>query len=305
MASSWIWQQSDWPQFRWNGSALEPLLEQARAERQELLSRLETLEHPLDREAISALLGRESLGTAAIEGELLDPGQVRSSIARRLQLPLVDGQPAASAQVEGLLDVLLEATSSLEAPLSLATLHHWHRRLFAAGPDGLRAIRIGELRDQAPMQVLSGAIGRERLHFEAPPRAQLEQQLDGLLRADLAHLWFLTLHPYEDGNGRLARAITDRLLAEPWASPPRSCGSGRGITRQSVAGCRTGGFHKRHDLAQGHQPHQGEPSHGLARSGRTGGTAGDRADRRGPQPRLSPPLARRTATSGWRIGGNR
>jgi Fic family protein len=174
------------------------------------------------------LLGRESLGTAAIEGELLDPGQVRSSIARRLRLPLAEGQPAASAQVEGLLDVLLEATSTLDEPLTLATLNHWHQRLFAAGPDGLRAIRIGELRDEAPMQVLSGAIGRERLHFEAPPRDQLEEQLeaflewvasppvqlDGLLRAGLAHLWFLTLHPYEDGNGRLARAITDRLLAQ-------------------------------------------------------------------------------------------
>lgn len=228
MASSWIWQQPDWPQFRWQGSDLEPLLEQARSARQELLSRLETLEPPLDREAISALLGRESLGTAAIEGELLDPGQVRSSIARRLRLPLAEGQPAASAQVEGLLDVLLEATSSQEAPLTLTTLNHWHQRLFTAGPDGLRAIRIGELRDEAPMQVLSGAIGRERLHFEAPPRDQLEEQLkvfldwvasppaqlDGLLRAGLAHLWFLTLHPYEDGNGRLARAITDRLLAE-------------------------------------------------------------------------------------------
>jgi Fic family protein len=228
MASSWIWQQPDWPRFRWKGSALEPRLEPARAARQELLSRLETLGPPLDREAISALLGRESLGTAAIEGELLDPGQVRSSIARRLQLPLVEGQPAASPQVEGLLDVLLEATSTLDKPLTLATLNHWHQRLFAAGPDGLRAIRIGELRDEAPMQVLSGAIGRERLHFEAPPRDQLEKQLeafldwvasppaqlDGLLRAGLAHLWFLTLHPYEDGNGRLARAITDRLLAQ-------------------------------------------------------------------------------------------
>jgi Fic family protein len=228
MASSWIWQQPDWPQFRWKSSALDPLLEQARSARQELLSRLESLEPPLDREAISALLGRESLGTAAIEGELLDPGQVRSSIARRLHLPLAEGLPAASAQVEGLLDVLLEATSTLDEPLTLATLNHWHRRLFAAGPDGLRAIRIGELRDEAPMQVLSGAIGRERLHFEAPPRDQLEEQLeafldwvasppaqqDGLLRAGLAHLWFLTLHPYEDGNGRLARAITDRLLAE-------------------------------------------------------------------------------------------
>jgi Fic family protein len=228
MASFWIWQQPDWPQFRWDGIALESLLGQARVARQELLSRLQTLEPPLGREVISTLLSRESLGTAAIEGELLDPGQVRSSIARRLQLPLAEGQTAASAQVEGLLDVLLEATSTLGAPLTLAMLHHWHRRLFAAGPDGLRAIRIGELRDEAPMQVLSGAIGRERMHFEAPPRNQLELQLEaflqwinsppkplnGLLCAGLAHLWFLTLHPYEDGNGRLARAITDRLLAQ-------------------------------------------------------------------------------------------
>jgi Fic family protein len=243
MASSWIWQQPHWPEFRWKSSALEPLLEQARAARQELLNRLETLEPPLDREAISALLGRESLGTAAIEGELLDPSQVRSSIARRLRLPLAEGQPAASAQVEGLLDVLLEATSTLDQPLTLATLNHWHRRLFAAGPDGLRAIRIGELRDEAPMQVLSGAIGRERLHFEAPPRDQLEEQLkafldwvasppaqlDGLLRAGLAHLWFLTLHPYEDGNGRLARAITDRLLAQDCRAQAQQALSGRAL----------------------------------------------------------------------------
>jgi Fic family protein len=222
---------------------VDPLLLQARATRQELLAGLKALEPPLDREAISALLGRESLGTAAIEGELLDPGQVRSSIARRLQLPLAEGQPAASAQVEGLLDVLLEATSTLEAPLTLATLHHWHRRLFAAGPDGLRAIRIGELRDQAPMQVLFGAIGRERLHFEAPPRDQLERQLsdflhwiasppkqlDGLVRAGLAHLWFLTLHPYEDGNGRLARAITDRLLAQDCGAQAQQAFVGRAL----------------------------------------------------------------------------
>jgi Fic family protein len=243
MASSWIWQQPDWPRFRWKDSALESLMEQARAAREGLLSRLETLEPPLDLEAISALLGRESLGTAAIEGELLDPGQVRSSIARRLRLPLAEGQPAASAQVEGLLDVLLEATSTLDEPLTLATLNHWHQRLFAAGPDGLRAIRIGELRDEAPMQVLSGAIGRERLHFEAPPRDQLEEQLeaflawvasppaqlDGLVRAGLAHLWFLTLHPYEDGNGRLARAITDRLLAQDCKAQSQQVLSGRAL----------------------------------------------------------------------------
>lgn len=227
MASTWIWQQPDWPQFRWDPATINPLLVDARAARQELLNKLEALEPPLDREAVSALLGLESMGTAAIEGELLDPSQVRSSIARRLQLPLTEGNPAASVQVEGLLDVLLEATSSPNAPLTQATLNHWHRRLFAAGPDGLRAIRIGELRDASPMQVLSGPIGRERVHFEAPPRHRLvteleaflewmacpQPQLDGLVRAGLAHLWFLTLHPYEDGNGRLARAISDRVLA--------------------------------------------------------------------------------------------
>ena len=248
MASSWIWQQPDWPRFRWDSAALASPLGQARAARQELLIRLETLEPTLNRDVISALLGRESLGTAAIEGELLDPAQVRSSIARRLCLPLAEGQPAASAQVEGLLDVLLEATSALESRLTLATLNQWHQSLFADGPDGLRAIRIGDLRDAAPMQVLSGAIGRERLHFEAPPRDRLEDQLDaclhwiaspparldGLLRAGLAHLWFLTLHPYEDGNGRLARAITDRLLAQDCRTTSHQELSGRamGISAQ-------------------------------------------------------------------------
>ena len=134
MASFWIWQQLDWPLFRWNSSVLEPLLEKARAARQELLGRLETLEPPLDREVISALLGREAQGTAAIEGELLDAGQVRSSIARRLHLPLAAGLQSASAQAEGLVDVLLEATSTLEVPLTLATLNHWHRRLFGLPP---------------------------------------------------------------------------------------------------------------------------------------------------------------------------
>ena len=144
---------------------------QARAARRNLLAKLEALEPPLDREAISALLGRESLGTAAIEGELLDPGQVRSSVARRLQLPLAEGQPTASAQMEGLLDVLLEATTTLDAPLTQALLNHWHQRLFAAGPDGLHAIRIGALRGEAPMQVLSGAIADRLLAEDCRPQA--------------------------------------------------------------------------------------------------------------------------------------
>jgi Fic family protein len=146
-------------------------------------------------------------------------------------------------ELVAVLDALLEATSSLDAPLTLATLNHWHQRLFAGGPDGLSAIQIGELRDGAPMQVLSGAIGRGRLHLEAPLRDQLDgqqgafldwvayapAQLDGLLRAGLAHLWFLTLHPYEDGNGRLARAITDRLLAQDCKAQAQQALSGRAL----------------------------------------------------------------------------
>jgi len=124
--------------------------------------------------------------------------------------------------------LLLASTAELDEPLTLAALHRWHADLFAAGPDGLRAIAIGDLRGSLPMQVVSGAIGRETLHFEAPPRESLERQLtllldwfngpslelDGLMRAGLAHLWFVTLHPYDDGNGRLARALTDRALAQ-------------------------------------------------------------------------------------------
>ena len=243
MASAWIWQQPDWPRFRWDEGQLQESLEQALFQRTQLLEQLEQLESPLAQDAISALLSRESIGTSAIEGEQLDPAQVRSSVARRLGLPLAEGQPPASAQVEGLLDVLLEATSDLGTPLSAETLNHWHQRLFAAGADGWRSIRIGALRGDAPMQVLSGPIGRERLHFEAPPRAGLERELaallewingpslalNGLLRAGLGHLWYLTLHPYEDGNGRLARAITDRLLAQHAAANLNAAISGRAL----------------------------------------------------------------------------
>jgi len=169
-----------------------------------------------------------SASTAGIEGEQLDPAEVRSSVARRLQLPLEPQQPRPSAKVDGLVQTLLTATSDLEAPLSLNSLNTWHRSLFAAGPDGLRAIRIGELRGDEPMQVVSGPIGRETLHFQAPPRQGLEaalqhlidwfnappEGLDGLIRAGLSHLWLVTLHPYDDGNGRLARALTDRALAQ-------------------------------------------------------------------------------------------
>ncbi|MCP9904706.1 Fic family protein [Cyanobium sp. BA5m-21] len=231
MEPRWIWQQPDWPNFRWDGAALRPALLQASAARQGLAEQLDRLDAGLGREALAVLISRESLSTAAIEGEQLDPAEVRSSVARRFQLPPdTPGSPQreASAKVEGLVQLLLASTAELDEPLTLATLHRWHADLFAAGPDGLRAIAIGDLRGSLPMQVVSGAIGRETLHFEAPPREGLEGQLtllldwfnglslelDGLIRAGLVHLWFVTLHPYDDGNGRLARALTDRALAQ-------------------------------------------------------------------------------------------
>ena len=228
MDRHWIWEQPDWPQFRWDAEQLRPALRRAHVQRLELQEQLNQLDASLQEEAAAALLSRESLSTAGIEGVQLDPAEVRSSVARRLQLPLESQQPRPSAKVDCLVQTLFTATSNLEAPLSLANLNSWHRSLFAAGPDGLRAIRIGELRGEDPMQVLSGPIGRETLHFQAPPRQGLEaalqqliawfnappEGLDGLIRAGLSHLWFVTLHPYDDGNGRLARALSDRALAQ-------------------------------------------------------------------------------------------
>jgi Fic family protein len=188
MEQRWIWQQSNWPSFCWDAARLQPLLEQAHQQRQRLAERLAGLDSHLACEALAALLSRESLSTPAIEGEQLDPAEVRSSLARRLQLPLEPAQTRSSARVDGLVRLVWAATDQLDQPLTQAVLHDWHRGLFAEGSEGLRAVAIGELRGPLPMQVVSGAIGCERLHFEAPPRSGLEVEL--------------------------ARAITDRALAQ-------------------------------------------------------------------------------------------
>ena len=154
---------------------------------------------------------------------------VHSSVARRLQLPLQPGQPQPSAQVEGLVDLLMAATAELSMPLTIERLNSWHQQLFKAGTSHLRSVPTGVLRSGTmPMQVVSGAIGRERFHFEAPPSHALPKMLNvffhwfngppqglcPLLRSGVAHLWFVTLHPYEDGNGRMGRALTKRILAQ-------------------------------------------------------------------------------------------
>lgn len=228
-SGDWIWEQPQWPRFRWDDQQLRPGLAAADQARQHLLAKLEALDPSLQREAAAVLLSREGLNTTAIEGETLDPAMVRSSLARRLQLPPQPGQPQPSAQVEGLVDLLMAATTQLSAPLTVARLNGWHRQLFQCGTPSLRSVPIGVLRSGAmPMQVVSGAIGRERVHFEAPPSRGLPRMLTALLhwfntppqglppllRSGVTHLWFVTLHPYEDGNGRLARALTERVLAQ-------------------------------------------------------------------------------------------
>lgn len=223
----WIWQHPDWPAFRWDAAAIAPLQGKARLAQGKVLGAARMLDDGLSLEAVAAILVEDGLTTSAIEGERLDVEAVRSSVARHLGLPTV-GLPAAPRAVDGLIEVLLDATRGHGQPLSIPRQCGWQAALFPTGHSGLYPIRVGELRGDAPMRVVSGGAGRERVRFLAPPRDELESRLeaflgwfnqppadlDGLVRAGLAHLWFVTLHPFEDGNGRLARAITDMALAQ-------------------------------------------------------------------------------------------
>jgi Fic family protein len=226
-APAWIWQQPDWPSFRWDDAAIGPALARARLAQGKVLGAARLLDPSLGTEAVAAILVEDGVTTSAIEGERLDVNAVRSSVARRLGLSTA-GLPAPPRAVDGLVQVLLDATEHHDHPLGLERLCGWQAALFPTGRSGLRPIRTGRLRGRSPMQVVSGRVGHERVHFVAPPLAGLKGEvnrflawfnsppadIDGLVRAGLAHLWFVTLHPFEDGNGRLARAITDMALAQ-------------------------------------------------------------------------------------------
>jgi len=223
----WIWQQDGWPTFHWDVAALAAPLAAARRAQGEVAGMARLLDEDSDVSAQVEVLTREGVATSAIEGESVDPGAVRSSLARRLGLPTA-GLPPAPRHVDGLVDVMLEATRDAAHPLSLQQLAAWQAALFPTGRSGLHEIRVGELRGDAPMQIVSGPVGRERVHYEAPPRERLDTEmkwflawfnkppadLDGLLRAGVAHAWFELVHPFEDGNGRVGRALLDRALAQ-------------------------------------------------------------------------------------------
>ena len=224
----WIWQQPDWPRFTWQAEPLAPLLRACTQAQGRLIGMLGAVGNDTEAQSSLDAMLQNIVTSSAIEGEQLNVGSVRSSLAKRLG---VSEEGRTTARSEGLAQLLLDATQAHQQPLDLERLYAWHRWLFP-GDDSLtvRPLLIGALRGDEPMQVVSGRLDRPTVHFEAPPRAGLEQQLadfldwfersrsdaslDPLLRAGIAHFWFVTLHPFDDGNGRLTRAITDLALAQ-------------------------------------------------------------------------------------------
>jgi Fic family protein len=231
----YIWQAEDWPDWRFDLAALaEPMAEVSRAQGL-LMGRLADIGMALRDRASLAALTEDVVKTSEIEGERLDVESVRSSIARRLGVDIGALAPV-DRHVEGLVAMVLDAATNSQAPVTRERLFGWHAALFPTGYSGLSRIDVGAWRDDAsgPMQVVSGPVGRQRVHFEAPPADSLEAEMDrflgwvngpprqpALIRAGLGHLWFVTLHPFDDGNGRMARAIGDLLLARADGSPQR------------------------------------------------------------------------------------
>ncbi|ESQ87867.1 Fic family protein [Asticcacaulis benevestitus] len=232
---TYIHQRDTWPVFRWHEGALARQLADVRHRQGRLIGRMEALGFNLRAEAVLATLTEDVMKSSEIEGEALDREQVRSSIARRLGMD-VGGLIAADRHVEGVVEMMLDATQNFRAPLTEERLFDWRAALFPTGRSGMTKIAVGAWRGEAsgPMQVVSGPLGKERVHYEAPPahlldggmRAFLQgfeqgEPTDPVIKAAVAHLWFVTLHPFEDGNGRIARAIADMALARSEGSPQR------------------------------------------------------------------------------------
>jgi Fic family protein len=216
-----------WPRFRWDSKQVLPLLADVRHRQGRLLGAMEGLGFDLRTEASLSVLTADVIKSSAIEGEALDENQVRSSIARRLGLDL-RGAAAASRDVEGVVEMMLDATQNFASPLTEERLKGWHSCLFPSGRSGMRKITVGRWRpaEGDPMQVVSGPMGGEQVHFEAPAAERIggemaaflawfgsAEAIDPVLKAAVAHFWFVTIHPFEDGNGRIARAIADMALA--------------------------------------------------------------------------------------------
>jgi Fic family protein len=226
-AGPYIHEWKGWPDFRWDHARIAARLVDVTHRQGRLIGRMEGLGFQLQAEAVLDTLTEDVLKSSEIEGERLDRNQVRSSIARRLGLD-IGGLAPSDRNVEGVVEMMLDATQRYSEPLTRRRLFAWHAALFPTGHSGISKIRVGAWRDDAkgPMQVVSGPLGRERVHYEAPAadrvRGEIKKFVDWLekdhstnlvLKAGVAHLWFVTIHPFDDGNGRIARAVADMVLA--------------------------------------------------------------------------------------------
>ncbi len=230
-----IWELPNWPKFRWDDARLIEPLGIAHRKEGRLVGSMARLGFDLKLTAEVEAITEEALKTSEIEGEILSRESVRSSVARRLGVPEAALAPE-DRRVEGIVEITLDATKKFAQPLTRERLFGWHAALFPTGYSGMRRVKVGGWREDAdgPMQVVSGPMGREKVHYEAPPAGRVEAEMvafiawfeqprtiDGILHAAIAHLWFVTIHPFDDGNGRIARALADMSLARSENSPQR------------------------------------------------------------------------------------
>ena len=224
----WVWQQNNWPHFYWDQHVIEPMVRQTRLNQGILLGKI-TCQSPNQQQSMLDTLLANIVHSSAIEGEKLNAFSVRSSLANKLGMTEDKPFPT-TEQTDGLAEIMLDAVENLDAPLTLLRILTWHQRLFPEGYTMFNPVIGGQLRGDVPMQVVSGRIDKPVVHFEAPQRAILEPELDTfiawfnqskddtsldpLLRAAITHLWFVTLHPLDDGNGRITRLLTDLALAQ-------------------------------------------------------------------------------------------
>ena len=224
----YIHQRQQWPNFTWDASRLAVALNELHLKQGRLLGQMEKLGFDLQNEAVLQILTKDVIKTSEIEGEKLDSDQVKSSIARRLGIE-IGGLVASDRNVDGIVEMMLDATQNYSVALTTDRLFGWHTSLFPSGRSGMLKIVVGKWRENEkddPMQVVSGAMGKEKVHYRAPDSALLademqqfmdwfnsEMSLDPIIKAGIAHLWFVTIHPFDDGNGRISRAIADMQLA--------------------------------------------------------------------------------------------
>lgn len=230
--AKYIYQYNDWPNFRWNEAEVQVMLGKVRHLQGRLIGQVSTLGFSVKEETMLTTLTLDVLKSSEIEGERLNYDQVRSSIARRLGLDYA-GMVYPDRIIEGVVEMMLDATQNYERPLDEERFFGWHAALFPTGRSGMYKIDVGKYRT-GDMQIVSGAMGKEKVHYEAPPYKQVKLEMDAfikwfnkdnkidlVIKSAVAHFWFVIIHPFDDGNGRIARAVSDLLLARSENSPLR------------------------------------------------------------------------------------